>query len=280
MSCHSEIHPAISTFCLLLLRPQAHCLPPLDVIEYLSHQPLQVHEVPVISPHPSPQALIIISPLALHVHLACSWTTPLGQKTVTYSMDQHMFAINTSLDHMFTKLFVWHCLFHSSTWNSTFLSVFLLTLSPILIWSSMTSSIPVICTAISIFSKRAPYYIRMKPTMKSIPSVSPLWAHSPCQFVNLGLHHPRDCAILGHVLHHEHLAVQLVLQLPLLSPDPLPDIEGWLQDPTISIVIVLRVSFCQNIGTCSLNLLALSTSTPMNMPCATCHKGIGWRHLS
>ena len=77
--------------------------------------------------------------------------------------------------------------------------------------------------------------------------------------VNLGLQHPRDCAVLGLVLHHEQLAVQLVLQLPLLSPGPLPDIEGWLQDPTISIVIVLRVSFYKDIGTCSLNSMALST---------------------
>ena len=97
---------------------------------------------------------------------------------------------------------------------------------------------------------------------------------------NLRLHHPLDCAILGLVIHHGHLPVQLFLQLPLLSPGPLPDIVGWLQDPTILIVIVLRVSFCQDIGTCSLNSMALSTSTPMNMPCATCHKGIGWRNLS
>ena len=93
---------------------------------------------------------------------------------------------------------------------------------------------------------------------------------------NLRLHHPMDCAILGLVLHHGHLPIQLLLQLPLLSPGPLPDIVGWLQDPTILIVIVLRVSFCQDIGTCSLNSMALSTSTPMNLPCATCHKGIGW----
>ena len=35
MTCHSEIVPALSTFCLLLLRLQAHCLPPLDVLDYL-----------------------------------------------------------------------------------------------------------------------------------------------------------------------------------------------------------------------------------------------------
>ena len=41
---------------------------------------------------------------------------------------------------------------------------------------------------------------------------------------NLRLHHPMDCAILGLVLHHGHLPIQLLLQLPLLSPGPLPDI--------------------------------------------------------
>ena len=35
---------------------------------------------------------------------------------------------------------------------------------------------------------------------------------------NLRLHHPMDCAILGLVLHHGHLPIQLLLQLPLLSP--------------------------------------------------------------
>ena len=33
MTCHSEIIPALSIFCLLLLRPQAHFLPPLDELD-------------------------------------------------------------------------------------------------------------------------------------------------------------------------------------------------------------------------------------------------------
>ena len=117
MTCHSEIYPALSTFCLLLLRPQAHCLPPLDVIEYLSHLPLQVYEVPVISLHRPQQctAACISYYHSITFSSTCTpgigWCPPptykrhiymvnnsLWAKTVTYSMGQHRFAINNSLE--------------------------------------------------------------------------------------------------------------------------------------------------------------------------------------
>ena len=50
---------------------------------------------------------------------------------------------------------------------------------------------------------------------------------------NLRLHHPMDCAILGLVLHHGHLPIQLLLQLPLLSPGPPPACQAIAKSPAI-----------------------------------------------
>ena len=102
MTCHSEIIPALSTFCLLLLRLQAHCLPPLDVLDYLDL--LHQHNLSWAArrtcvcgwsqgaPQPSlggvhPHLQSLYLQLALSDIMSLLLNNSFWAKTVTYSMD-------------------------------------------------------------------------------------------------------------------------------------------------------------------------------------------------